>query len=164
MFFPQSKAKTCFLSLYVDRWNFFQRILSLQINLSNILVHVVFHSNPLPHSDPRLHFLSLNLTKSLITRPNDILNLLPPGEAMPWAHRISLFFNSFIYVSAICFPTRSTMHFCLCCYNLARVSEKIQHSGQPLLVDQNDLWKHKSNFISLLPKTFQRTDSSLMAN
>ena len=122
-----------------------------------------FSFQSLLHSDPRQDLLSLNLTWSLIIRPNYTLKTPPPRETMS-SQDFPVRYN-FIYVTDIYFPTRSIMCFGLCCYIkiLVRVSEKIHYSGQLLLTDQNDLWKPKSNFISLLPKTFQSTDFSLMA-
>lgn len=119
VFHPEPKHKHVSLSLYVDRQNFFHRILSLQINPSNILVCVVFHSNSLPHSDTRLYPLFLNLTKNLITGPNNTLKplsiLLLPGQPR---HELTCFSPfcvvSFMFLATAYFPffsTGSVMHF-----------------------------------------------------
>lgn len=129
MYFTQNQSIDIFLCLFIlIGGNFFQRILSLQINLSCILVHIVFYPNSLPHSDPRRHHLSLNLTKNLITGTNNTLN---PSFALileqPWHEFVcfSLFFTvSFMFLlpgNFSFFPTGSAMYFVFATI----VSEKI---------------------------------------
>lgn len=77
-----------------------------------------FHSNVLPHSNTRVHFLSLNLTKTSITGTNNILNpsftFLLPGQPYHGLSCFSIFF--IVHVSGtwwFSFPTGSTVHFIL---------------------------------------------------
>lgn len=104
--------------LHVDRRKFLPRISSLQMDPSNILVCVLFHSNSLPPSEPRLHLLPQSLTKNSITGPNNALNpsftLILPRQPCHSLTCLFLFFTA----SSVCLvtgdfpssPTGSTTH------------------------------------------------------